>query len=141
MGNPLQAGTYYVGVMSSTGTSPFSYSLVSRGIGTNMTIPIISLPFTNGVVTTNLLAREAAYYSIVVPSNMPSWRLELSTNSGEALLMIQKDALPNVDAGGSAPTYLYGGRKMEKAGNEQYLMMPASGQTNIGGGNVLSGGG
>ncbi|HWY29523.1 MAG TPA: hypothetical protein VNX46_02135, partial [Candidatus Acidoferrum sp.] len=131
VGNPLLPGTYYAGVMSSSGTTPFSYTLVSRGIGTNFTIPIISLPFTNGVITTNLLAREAAYYSIVVPSNMPSWRLELSTNAGESLLMIQKDALPNVDAGGSAPTYLYGGRKMQKAGNEQYLLMPASGQSNL----------
>ncbi len=131
MGNPLQPGTYYVGVMSSSGTSPFGYTLLSRGIGTNLTIPIISLPFTNGVITTNLLAREAAYYSIVVPSNMPSWRLELATNSGEALLMVQKDALPNVDAGGTAPTYLYGGRKMEKPGSEQYLLMPASGQSNL----------
>src|ERR1035437_10732041 len=27
--------------------------------------------------------------------------------------------------------YLYGGRKMQKAGNEQYLLMPYSGQSNI----------
>jgi hypothetical protein len=131
MGNPLQAGTYYVGVMSSTGTTPFSYSLVSRGIGTNFTIPIISLPFTNGVITTNLLAREAAYYKIVVPTNLPSWQVELSTNSGEALLMLEENALPNVDAGGYPPYDLYGGRKMEKLGSEQYLMMPPSGQSNI----------
>ena len=53
---------------------------MSRGIGTNMSIPIVSVPFTNGVVTTNLLAREAAYYSIVVPTNLPTWRLKLGTN-------------------------------------------------------------
>src|SRR5206468_6182245 len=103
----------------------------SRGIGTNMSIPIVSVPFTNGVVTTNLLAREAAYYSIVVPTNLPTWRLKLATNSGEALLMLQKDALPNIAAGGSAPTILYGGRKLQKAGNEQYLLMPYTGQSNI----------
>ena len=104
MGNPLQPGTYYVGVISSTGVNPISYTLVSRDIGTNMTIPIISLPFTNGVVANSLLEREAAYYSIVVPTNLPSWRLELGTNSGETLLMVEKDALPNVAAGGYAPT-------------------------------------
>ncbi len=131
MGNALQPGTYYVGVMSSSGTTPFSYTLVSRGIGTNLSIPVINLPFTNGVVAANLLAREAAYYSIVVPTNLPSWRLELSNNVGESLLMLQKDALPNVDAGGNAPYTLYGGREMQKAGNEQYLMMPVAGQSNI----------
>jgi len=131
MGNPLQPGTYYAGVISSTGVNPFNYTLVSRGIGTNLSIPVVSLPFTNGVVTTNLLGREAAYYSIVVPTNLPSWRLRLGTNSGEALLMLQKDALPNVGAGGYPPTYLYGGRKLQKAGNEQYLLMPSSGQSNL----------
>ena len=132
MGNPLQAGTYYVGVISTTGANPISYTLLSRGIGTNFTIPIVNLPFTNGVVTNLALnGREAAYYSIVVPTNLPSWRLELGTNSGESLLMLQKDALPNVGAGGQAPTSLAGGRKMQKAGNEQYLLMPFSGQSNI----------
>ena len=131
MGNPLQPGTYYVGVISSTGVNPINYTLVSRGIGTNMSIPIVNLPFTNGVVTTNLAAREVAYYSIVVPTNLPTWRLELATNSGESLLMLQKDALPNVAAGSYAPTYLYGGRKMQKPGNEQYLLMPYSNQSNI----------
>ena len=132
MGNPLQAGTYYVGVMSSTGTTPFSYTLVSRGIGTNMTIPIVSLPFTNGVITNlTLNGREAAYYSVVVPTNVPSWKVRLANLSGETDLSVQESALPNVDAGGSAPTYLYGGRKMQKAGNEQYVLLPASGQSNI----------
>jgi hypothetical protein len=131
MGNPLVPGTYYVGVISSSGTSPFSYTLVSRGIGTNMTIPVASLPFTNGVVATNLPAREVAYYSIVVPTNVPSWRVKLGTNSGESLMMLQKDALPNIAADGIAPTSLYGGRKMQKPGNEQYLLLPNSGQSNI----------
>ncbi len=131
MGNPLQPGTYYVGVITTAGSSPLNYSLVSRGIGTNMAIPIASLPLTNGVVTTNLPAREVAYYSLVVPSNMPTWRLKLGTNSGESLMMLQKDALPNVSAGGNAPTILYGGRKLQRAGSEQYLLLPNSGQSNI----------
>jgi large repetitive protein len=131
MGNPLQPGTYYAGVISTAGTSPINYTLTSRGIGTNMTIPIVSLPFTNGIVTTNLPGRELAYYSIVVPSNMPSWTMKLATNSGESLLMLQKDALPSITAAGSPPTLLYGGRKLQKSGNEQYLLMPSQNQTNI----------
>ncbi|MBU6411161.1 MAG: hypothetical protein KGR98_12310, partial [Verrucomicrobia bacterium] len=66
MGNPLQPGTYYAGVLNSGGSAPMSYTLVSRGIGTNMTIPIIPLTFTNGITNNPaLLPREAAYYSIV----------------------------------------------------------------------------
>ncbi|HWX23245.1 MAG TPA: pre-peptidase C-terminal domain-containing protein [Candidatus Binatia bacterium] len=131
MGNPLQPGNYLVGVISTTGTSPINYTLLSRGIGTNLSIPILPLPFTNGVVSTNLLAREAAYYSVLVPTNLPTWRLRLATNSGDALLMLQKDALPNIGAGGQLPTSIGGGRKMQKPDNEQYLLMPFSGQSNI----------
>jgi hypothetical protein len=132
MGNPLQAGTYYVGVISTTGNNPISYTLLSRGIGTNFTIPVVNVPFTNGVVTNlSLNGREAAYYSVVVPTNVPNWKLRLADVSGETLVAVQKDALPNVDADGYAPTYLYGGRKLQKAGNEQYLLLPVSGQSNL----------
>src|SRR4029077_5712812 len=75
MGNPLQPGNYYIGVVTTTGNTPINYTLTSRGIGTNMSIPVTSMPFTNGVVTTNLPAREVAYYSIVVPTNVPSWTM------------------------------------------------------------------
>jgi hypothetical protein len=135
MSNPLEPGTYYIGVRNGSGpgnANPMSYTLVSRGIGTGFAIPVGSLSFSNGVVSNpSLLAREVAYYSLVVPSNMPSWRMELSTNVGESLLMLQKDYLPNVAAGGSLPYQVAGGLKLQKAGNEQYLLLPASGQTNI----------
>jgi hypothetical protein len=132
MGNVLQAGTYYVGVISSTGTTPFSYTLESRGIGTNFTLPIVSLPFTGGTATNLALnGREAAYYSVVVPTNVPSWKVRLSNISGETLLMAQENALPNVVAGGNPSYDLYGGHKMQKAGNEQYVLLPIAGQSNI----------
>ncbi|HLP77402.1 MAG TPA: hypothetical protein VK327_10850, partial [Candidatus Paceibacterota bacterium] len=135
MGNPLQAGTYYIGVVNSTGPgyqNPMSYSLVSRGIGTNVSIPITDLAFTNGTVSNpGLRAREAAYYRIVVPTNVPSWELKLTADAGESLLILEKDYLPNVWAGGSSPIYPYGGRKMQKLGNERYALLPTNGQTNI----------
>ncbi|MDE3100563.1 MAG: hypothetical protein KGJ88_13925, partial [Verrucomicrobiota bacterium] len=133
MGNPLQPGNYIVGVINGSGTVPLSYTLLSRGIGTNMTIPIIPLTFTNGIVNNpGLAAREAAYYSIVVPANLPDWRLELSNNVGESLLMVQKDYLPSIAAySGNLSFNVAGGDKMEKAGNEQYLQLPISGHTNI----------
>jgi hypothetical protein len=135
MSNPLEPGTYYVGVLNTGGPgngNPMSYTLVSRGIGTGFAIPVGSLSFSNGVVSNpSLPGREVAYYSIVVPTNLPTWRLELGTNVGESLLMLQKDYLPNVAAGGAVPYSVNGGRKLQKAGNEQYLLMPANGQINI----------
>ena len=106
-------GRIMVGVISTTGTSPFSYTLVSRGIGTNFSIPVINLPFTNGVATTNLVGREVAYYSIVVPTNLPSWRLELSNNVGESLMMLQEKCA--AQRGGGRPGAVYLVRRAEDA--------------------------
>ena len=133
MGNPLQPGTYYVGVINNnTGTNLISYSLESRGIGTNFTIPVTPLAFNNGIITNlSLAARQTAYYSVVVPSNSPSWRVELDTNLGDALLVIQENALPNSAGGGYPPYDLDGGYEMNRVGDQQYLMMPIYGQTNI----------
>ncbi|MDB6111575.1 MAG: hypothetical protein JWR69_3325 [Pedosphaera sp.] len=136
IGNPLEPGTYYVGVINSTGPgylNPMSYQLVSRGIGTNVAIPVVDLPWTNGVVSTNgIPAREAAYYRVQVPSNAPSWKVKLSANSGESLLAVQLGALPNVGVYSYNSAFnLYGGKKMQKAGDEIYEALPINGQTNI----------
>ena len=126
--NPLEAGTYYVGVKDSGGAVPISYTLVSRGINTNgMAIPVNDLAFNGGVVAnTNLPAREAAYYRLQIPTNTPSWKLRLAVTNGEAMLLIQKDYLPNVIGGSGASTSIGGGRKMQKLGDEQYLLLPDS---------------
>lgn len=136
MGNPLEPGNYNIGVLNSQtsgyGTNEMRYTLASRGIGTGYSIPVTPLPFTNGLaLITNLPPREAAYFSVVVPTNLPSWQLRLGTNVGEALLILQENALPNVQAGSTAPFYLSGGRKMQKYGDEQYVLLPMSGASNI----------
>ncbi len=132
MGNPLQAGTYYAGVISYSGTAALAYSLMSRGIGTGYTIAITPLAFSNGVASNPGLApRDAAYYELTVPANASSWRVELDTNSGDSLLIIQQNALPNVAAGGSPPYTLAGGREMNRPGSEQYLMLPNYAQSNF----------
>ena len=98
MGNPLQAGTYYVGVVNTSGSTPMSYSLSSRGIGTNFTDSGDAARLQQRADHYQLEpggAPNAAYYSVVVPSNMPSWRVELDTNIGDVLLVIQENALPN----------------------------------------------
>ena len=71
MGNPLEPGTYYVGVrggQNPTDPNPISYTLVSRGIGTNYSIGFHDLAFTNGVASSNgLPARDWVCYRIEVP--------------------------------------------------------------------------
>ena len=88
------------------------------------------------------MAREAAYYQVNIPCNTPSWRVKLEPTVGEALLVIQKDYLPNVISGGLA-AYAYGtvgGIKMQKAGYEHYLLLPSYyGTTNISAGNYYQG--
>ena len=134
MGNPLETGTYYVGVLSGSGNNPMSYTLVSRGISTNgMTIPVNDLAFNGGTTgNPNLPAREAAYYRLQIPSNTPSWKLRLQVTNGEAMLLIQKDYLPNVVGGSYTGTTIGGGRKLQKYGDELYMLLPdTTAQTNI----------
>ncbi len=134
MGDPLEPGRYVIGVFTG-GENPngLSYTLASRGIGTNLSIPIGSLTFSNGTVSTNFLAaREVAYYRIVVPTNMASWKMQLTPTTGEALFLLQRDHLPNVAAYYNFhPASLSGGKKLQKPGNDHYLMLPNNGQSNI----------
>ena len=130
MGQPLEPGTYYAGVINSQGTSPMSYTLFSRGIGNGFAIPITDLDFAGG--TTNLsglLPREAAYYRVVVPTNTPSWKVKLAPTSGEALLVLLKDRVPNVDSGYFGG--LLAGKIMQKADDEYSLLLPSGTQTNL----------
>ena len=126
MGNPLEPGTYYVGVNAGSGTTPLSYTLVSRGIGTNQTIPVLDLPFTGGVAwSNNLPAREAAYYRVQIASNTPSWKLRLAVTNGEA-----HDADPEGLSAqcGRRQRYFHlawrAGAGLQKSGDEQYLLLP-----------------
>jgi len=76
-----------------------------------------------------LAAREAAYYRVLIPSNTPSWQVKLTAISGEALLLILKDHVPNVDCGRFFAAT--GGKFMQKAGNEHYVLLPNASQTNL----------
>jgi hypothetical protein len=130
MGNPLVPGTYYVGVYNNSST-PASYSLASRGIGTDFSIPVTPLAFSNGVIsnTAGLNPRQADYYSVVVPTNTPSWKVRLTDVSGETALVINETALPDSNPSGYPPWDIYGGYEMNKPGNEQYLMLPVNAQS------------
>lgn len=128
MGNPLEAGVYYVGVTNTTGSVTMTYSILSRGIGTGYSIPVTDLPFSGGSVSHSALTgRECAWYRVSVPSNCMSWKMDLSMNAGDALLMAQKDYLPNPSAtNANAIAKVAGGKKVSKTGDEHLMLMAGS---------------
>src|SRR5262249_30915215 len=94
IGNPLEPGTYYIGIMDPYYTS--SYTLQSRGIGvTNYTIRVQDLPFTGTITNPALAVGEAGYYRVVVPDGVPDWKLHLNAVSGRMYLDVQRNYLPN----------------------------------------------
>src|SRR5260370_37295523 len=138
MASPLQAGTYYLGVQDPNDAS--SYALQSRGIGlTNHTIRVKDLSFNGSTNNPGLAVAEGDYYRVVVPANLPDWKLQLHATGGDVLLKVQKDYLPNSGAiyypsYGLYDNYYYnsstygavvsgqGGQEMVKAGAEQWVL-------------------
>lgn len=137
MNRPLEPGTYYVGVKAPTGNAPMTYSLLSRGIGGSFTIPVMPLAFNGGSHTNNsLAARQAAYYSVTIASNTPSWKVRLRTTSGESLLLALRNALPSVmssanPSSANASSDSADGLKMQKLGTEHFLLLPPNGQSSL----------
>lgn len=133
MGQPLEPGTYWIGVFGTSGTNALQYTLVSRGIGPGQSIPVTDLNYSAGTVTvSNLPPREAAYFRVVVPTNSPGWKLRLTPTVGEAMLLVLSNSLPNVDSG--RVVNIRSGKLLQKAGNEHHLLLPFAGDTNIYGG-------
>jgi hypothetical protein len=132
MNDPLTPGLYYVGVYNYTGPSNLNYTVWSRGIGGSYSIPVTPIAFSNGIATvTSLNPREATYYSVAVPTNMPSWQLQVSNIVGQSMLVVQKSFLPDSSPGNGLAWNLSGGRIMQIPGNQQYLQLPQNGSTNI----------
>lgn len=131
MGRPLEPGRYYIGVLGATLTNRISYTLTSRGIGPDFTIPVTALDFEGGSHSiTGLPPREAAYFKVEIPTNTPSWKVHLAAVIGDGLLAVGKDALPNVLVGGSSSLLNSTGRKAQKLGDEHFLLLPPTG-TNV----------
>lgn len=130
MGQPLEPGTYYLGVINSAGATEMNYTLLSRGIGDGMSLPVTDLNFSGGSATvSNLAPREAAYFRVQVPTNTPGWKMKLTSVGGEAMLLVLSNRVPNVDSGRlSGP---FNGKFLQKAGDEYNLLLPAIGQSNI----------
>src|SRR5207249_112959 len=99
MGNPLEPGTYFVGVFVAQNAAAATYTVSSTGIGAGFLIPVVDLNFIGGAATNSgVVARHRAFYRVVVPPNTPSWKLDLQNDTGESLLEVQQNYLPGVGA-------------------------------------------
>ncbi len=124
--HPLEAGTYYVGVINTTGTNIMSYQLLSRWIRSKASpreIPVTELAYRGGRATNSLSARDSAYYSVVIPPNSPSWKVKLSCTNAEALLLVSTNRIPTTM--GDAI------KRMQKLENEHYVLLPSGTSTFI----------
>jgi hypothetical protein len=117
---PLEAGTYYIGVLNSTGTNALSYQLLSRWIGPNRSIPVKDLAYQGGSATNIISPRDAAYYRVIIPASTPSWKVRLSCVGSEGMLVVCTNRIPTV-----LPTE----KRMQKYGDEQYVLLPYSSGT------------
>jgi hypothetical protein len=129
MGRPLEPGTYFVGVYNNHQTTNSSYTILSRGIGPNLAVPLIDIPFV-GSYSATLPAREATYLRVIVPSNAPSWKVKMTGDSGEAMMVGLRGAVPNIEMTLASGT-LANGKAMQKPGNEHFMLLPVQGQTNL----------
>src|SRR6266700_6020158 len=129
LGQPLEPGTYYAGIIDQAGSNSMTYTLSSRGMGQGLAIPVIDLDYNGGSDTATLPARETAYYRVQVPTNVPSWKIRLSATSRDAMLIVLTNHIPNVDSGRG--TY---GKLMQKIDNEHYVLLPTPGKSFIAGG-------
>lgn len=124
LGRPYEPGTYYVGIINTSGTNEMSYSLMSRAVGYNRPIPMTNLGFdtnTPPIVNTNLAPREAAYYRVTLPSGQRSWKVRLQVNAGEAMMVVSTNKVPNIESE----------KRMQKTGNEIYTLLPRPGQSTL----------
>jgi len=124
-GAPLEAGTYFVGVLNTDNNATYDYDIGSRLIGTvtsGASVPVTDLSFENGTATINSLpVSEAAYYRVTVPSGALAWKATLSVDDpAETMFTIRKGALPDFNSRFSGDAAESGGIAIQSAGGEFY---------------------
>jgi|GEM_PF-422376 len=129
---PLEPGTYYIGIRANAAST--TVTLDSSGIGTSGYEKVVNAhPGTSGtnVTITALAAREAAYYSYVVPAGVPSLEFTLTDTFGQVFLAICKDRIPGIAASEPASILDGHGKRMDRFSTERMLILPASGQAEL----------
>jgi large repetitive protein len=115
MGRPLEPGRYYIGIINQSQYSePMNYTLVSRWIGHGLAISPQTIAWTNATVTNTVAPREADYYEVIIPPNTRSWKVRLTTVTGEAMLVAVTNRVPNV----------LSEKRVTKLGKEHFVLLP-----------------
>jgi hypothetical protein len=136
MDRPLSAGTYYIGFYNSSAAVPAAFSFTSKAIGNGMSYDPQPIAFNGGSATiTDLPAHNVAYFTVEIPTNTASWKIKLENTSGETALYVRKGYVPTWSQSESA---IYSPAQainlltqLQKADNEHFVLLPASGQTTI----------
>ncbi len=129
MGRPMQPGTYYAGVYNAGATS-LNFTIRSRFIGSGRTIPVANVAFQNGTATNAVSPREVNYYRVTVPPNSRSWKVKLTVESGEAMMVVSTNKIPNIESA----------KRVQKPtpalsrGREHFVLLPDRGKDYIKGG-------
>ncbi len=131
MGQPLEAGTYYLGVYNSSSSTPMNYTLETKAVGAGMSYEVTPLAFSGGSATvSDAPPRQVHYFSVEIPANQKSWKVKLEMSRGDAELRIRKDFLPNSGASSTASTYSPLSpwhTRLTKVGNEYFILGPGPG--------------
>jgi len=136
MGNPLEPGTYYVGVRNSSNSEPLTVTLESRAIGVGMGLNVQDLTLGESAAITDLDARDVAYYRIAASTPPEALRFALNptTLDGEVALYLRQNFIPSSLFSGSPtarpfeydqitpPSQTF----LNKLGAERTILLPGS---------------
>ncbi|MCC5834747.1 MAG: PQQ-binding-like beta-propeller repeat protein [Opitutales bacterium] len=150
LGQPLQAGEYYIGFRSAQASSdPITFSWNSTAIGlegSGMTHEVAELSM-DGSVSGSLAPREVAHYYVDIPANTPHWQMTLDLDEGhQAIAYIRGTYLPlnqaqatshNNPARWSTSETLSGTSltaphvRLNQEGNQSFAIWPDNGEDSI----------
>ena len=146
MGNPLEPGVYYVGVFNGDSVQDCAFTFESRAIGEGMSLGVTDVALGASLAVGALGPREPAYFRYILPSAVPSWRVELgfgaATPDGEGMLVLRKDFVPNSqrDDGAVDPPYeldrsgggvITSQTELGIEGEERVTILPGAGETMV----------
>lgn len=128
MGQPLEPGTYYVGVFAQ-GT--ISYTIHSRAVLKSEVTTLANTAAASQEIT-DLAPWDIQYFKTTVPAGQPSWEWSLDPSLGDVLLAVRRGGIPGssgISQGGEAGVLQ--GVLMSKTGGERFTLLPPQGEANV----------